>query len=384
MISKDHKKHSDVARPSLGNFSRNEFSFVGTTCSNIRDLCDIIVKTLSTKYKCAYVDAEHKDKEVAETKDAFITFTDKISYKEIELKKEQNKFQFHQLFNEADLILVNGNHFEAAKQVVVIDKVKEASLQKRLSQLTNVQLILLAENANEIFDFVKEAIPNWQQLPILSLHETENIVSFFEKQLEQSVPKLNGLVLAGGKSVRMGFDKSYIVWHGKEQHYYMADVLQEACENVFISCREEQRDEIDTSYKTLVDTFTNLGPYGAILSAFREIPDAAWLVTACDLPLLDKDVLQYLIEHRNPSAIATTYESPFDGLPEPLITIWEPKAYPILLSFLAQGYSCPRKVLRNNHVHIIKAANPDALINVNTPEELEKVKNILLQKSATV
>ena len=77
-------------------------------------------------------------------------------------------------------------------------------------------------------------------------------------------------------------------------------------------------------------------------------------------------------------------QSPFDGLPEPLITIWEPKAYPILLSFLSQGYTCPRKALRNNDVHIIKAENADALINVNTLEELEKVKNILLEKSATV
>src|SRR4051794_37470035 len=210
MILKDHKKHSDIARPSLGNFGRNEFAILGTTCNNIKTLCDAIVKALSAKYKCAYVDAEHKDKEFAETKEAFITYTDKISFKEFQLKKELDKFQYHQLFNEADLILVNGNHKEAVKQIVVIDKVKEASLQKRISQLTNVQLILLTNSANEIFEFVKEAIPNWQQLPILNLHETNDIISFFEKQMEKSVPALNGLVLAGGKSVRMGYDKSSI------------------------------------------------------------------------------------------------------------------------------------------------------------------------------
>jgi molybdopterin-guanine dinucleotide biosynthesis protein A len=347
-------------------------------------LCEAIIEALSTKYKCAYVDAEHKHKEPAEAQAAYITYTDKISFKELRLQKELDKFQYHQLFNEADLILVNGNHNEAAKQIVVIDKVKENSLQKRISQLTNVQLILLSENADEIFDFVKAAIPNWERLPVLGLHETEKIISIFEKELEEAVPVINGLVLAGGKSVRMGFDKSSIIWHGKEQHYYMADMLKKICEDVFVSCREEQRNEIDESYRTLSDTFTGLGPYGAILSAFREKPDAAWLVTACDLPLLDKDALQYLMEHRNPSAVATTYESPFDGLPEPLITIWEPKAYSILLSFLAQGYSCPRKALRNNEVHIIKPANPDSLMNVNTQEELEKVKTILLQKSATV
>jgi len=384
MILKDHKKHSDIARPSLGNFGRNEFAVIGTTCNNIRVLCDAIMKALSAKYKCAYVDAEHKDKEFAETQDAFIAYTDKISFKEFRLKKELDKFRYHQLFNESDLILVNGNHHEASKQIVVIDKVKEASLRKRISQLTNVQLILLLDNSNEIFDFVKEAVPNWKQLPILGLNETNDIISFLEKQMEKSVGTLNGLVLAGGKSLRMGYDKSSIEWHGKEQRYYMADLLKQYCDEIFISCRADQQNEVDSHYKTLPDTFVDLGPYGAILSAFREKPDAAWLVVACDLPLLDIETLQYLVAHRNPSAVATTFESPFDGLPEPLITIWEPKAYPVLLSFLSQGYTCPRKALRNNDVHIIKAENADALMNVNTQDELEKVKNILLRKSAAV
>ena len=384
MILKDHKKHSDIARPSLGNFGRNEFAVVGTTCKNIRALCDTIMKVLSTKYKCAYVDAEHRDKDFEETQDAFITYTDKISFREFRLKKELDKFQYHQLFNESDLILVNGNHHEASKQIVVIDKTKEASLQKRISQLTNVQLILLAENTNEIFDFVKEAIPNCQKLTILGLNATNDIISFFEKQMERSVGTLNGLVLAGGKSVRMGYDKSSIAWHGKEQRYFMANLLKQFCDEVFISCRADQQNEVDSHYKTLPDTFVDLGPYGAILSAFREKPDAAWLVVACDLPLLDAEILQDLVAYRNPSAVATTFESPFDGLPEPLITIWEPKAYPVLLSFLSQGYTCPRKALRNNDVHIIKAENADALMNVNTQDELEKVKNILLRKSAAV
>jgi len=380
MISKDHKKHADIARPSLGNFGRNEFAIVGTTCSNVKVLADAVIKALSLKYKCAYVDADHKDEAAAlHAQNAFIEYTDKISYREARYKNEQDKFQYHQLFNEADLVLVNGNHFEAAKQIVVIDKVKEASLLKRVKQLNNVQLILLNENADGILDFVKEAVPNWQSLPLLSLHETNNIIDFFEKKVLQNIPALNGLVLAGGKSIRMGFDKSTIEWHGKEQRDYMADILKNICADVFISCRADQQTEMP-NYKTIADTFTGLGPYGAILSAFRENPDAAWLVVACDLPLMDKGTLQYLIDHRNVSAIATTFESPHDGLPEPLITIWEPKAYSILLNFLSQGYSCPRKALRNNNVHIIKAAHPEKLMNVNTEEELIKAKALLENK----
>lgn len=382
MISKEHKKHSDVARPTLGNFGRNEFAIVGTTCDNVKSLSGAVIRALSAKYKCAYIDADHKEKNAVVTvQDAYAEFTDKISYKELHFKREPDKFQYHQLFNEVDLILVNGNHNEAAKQIVVIDKVKEASLLKRVSQLNNVQLILLHGNADGVFDFIKEAVPNWQNLPLLAFHEEGNIIEFFEKQLAHNKPVLNGLVLAGGKSIRMGFDKTIIEWHGKDQRGYMADVLNEICNDAFISCREDQQQEIN-NYKTIPDTFTGLGPYGAILSAFRQNPDAAWLVVATDLPLLDRETLSYLVQHRDTSKIATTFESPHDGFPEPLITIWEPKAYPILLSFLAQGYSCPRKVLRNNDVLIVEAQHPEKLMNVNTEAELVEAKTLLGNKTA--
>lgn len=200
-----------------------------------------------------------------------------------------------------------------------------------------------------------------------------------EKMISKEIdfPPLNGLVLAGGKSLRMGNPKDKINWHGKEQRYYAADLLAPFCENVFISCRQDQLEHFDTDYNALTDTFLNMGPFGGILSALRSQRDKAWLVVACDLPLLDKKSLEYLIESRDVEKAATTYESPFDGLPEPLITIWEPKSYPLLLNFLGLGNTCPRKVLMNSDTLILKPNNPDALMNVNTPEEMTKAEEIL-------
>ena len=59
MNTKEHKKHSDIARPSYGNFSRNEWAIVGTQCSAIQSLADKVIRALSPQYKCAYVDAKH-------------------------------------------------------------------------------------------------------------------------------------------------------------------------------------------------------------------------------------------------------------------------------------------------------------------------------------
>lgn len=196
--------------------------------------------------------------------------------------------------------------------------------------------------------------------------------------------RIKGLVLAGGKSMRMGQDKGMMLWHGVPQRYYMADMLRTLCEEVLISCREDQASEMDHNYSTLTDNpeYEGSGPTAAILSAFEKYPDATWLVVACDLPLLDKDTLQYLIEKRNATSIATTFESPHDGLPEPLITIWEPASYKILKAKLAEGFKCPRKVLINNPSTILIPPYPAALTNSNTPEDVEKV-NIILGRQTT-
>lgn len=385
MISKEHKKHATLVRPAIGNFNRNEWAIVGGPCTTIKLLADAVINALAPQYKCAYADTSHNDDMISSSgrlaSGAILEYTDQINFHQFNYSSTLTPVKFKQQFADADMVLVNGNHQQAKAQVVIIYNNKQASLQKRVEQLTNVQLILLAEPTDEIFDFIKEAIPNWQNIPVYYLDERDKIIAFFKDTMQRTIAPLNGLVLAGGKSMRMGHDKGAVNWHGKQQRYYMADLLRPYCNTVALSCRAEQRDEIDPAYAVLEDTFIDLGPYGAILSAFRENPDQALLVIACDLPLMDPNTLQYLVSNRNPSSLATAFQSGFDDFPEPLITIWEPKSYPVLLAWLAQGYSCPRKVLINSDVNLLQVPNPDALTNVNTPEDAEKVKQVIQQKA---
>ena len=373
-----HTKHTHLARPALDRYGRNEWAIIGTTCGNIQRLAAALTAALSDRWHCAYLDAEHAGVDAAPgpvgmlAAGAAMEYTDEIHSHRLRFGGQLGTHQFRSLFNGADLILANGNHHEAAAQVVVIDPAKENSLRKRLAQLTDVQLILMADETIQVFDFVENALPDPVAVPRLRLDDTSGIVRFFEEKMLGSTPPLHGLVLAGGRSLRMGRDKGSIDWHGKPQREHTADLLRPICSEVFISCRAGQETEIETAYPTLPDTFSELGPYGAILSAFRHNPNCAWLVVACDLPLLDADTLHFLVKNRQPRHVATAFQSPHDQMPEPLITIWEPKSYAVLLSFLAQGYSCPRKVLLNSDTLILPPPDPAALTNVNTPEEMER------------
>ena len=385
MISGDHKKHSETAKVQGGNWAREEWAILGTTCEKIKDLSNDIFNVLSANWRCGYADAVHKEN-AESSQDIFKGSTSTIlitheNFQEIIQRNQASSYQMKEEFRDLDLLLVNGNHHEAYRQILVLDPVKKNSIEKRLDKLSNVELILLTDH-EEDFEFLKETIATWSEIPKFKLNDRNSIINFFESRLSKAVPKINGLVLTGGKSTRMGRNKSKMDWHGKEQQYFVADLLSKFCEEVFISCTENQLPEIDKEYKTVPDSFLGLGPMSGILTAFRFNPNMAWLVLACDLPLLDEEIIEELIANRKSKFMATAFESELDGFPEPLITIWEPKSYPVLLSFLAQGVTCPRKVLRNNEINLIHARNGEKLFNANTPEDADLAKKLLIRNAS--
>ena len=135
-------------------------------------------------------------------------------------------FQYRPIFNNMDAVIVNGNHFKAKQQIVVIDPKKEDSLQRKLDRLTDVQLILLTEGLNEPFNFLKENISNINEIPILKITDLKEFGIFLKNKLNAAVPPINGLVLAGGKSQRMGKDKGLLNYHGISQRQYMAKYIK--------------------------------------------------------------------------------------------------------------------------------------------------------------
>ncbi len=384
-----HQKHVNLRRPDkVGEFGRLEWAIIGAPCDTINELAMALTAQLAASCQVAYVDADHKEdhnnSNVVDnivSKGAALYYTDKIAHARFDYGIPPNDYQRRTLMNACDVVLVNGNHFSATRQMVIIDPRKEQSLQKKLDRLTQVDMILLTENGQEVYPFLQAFLDGQdKQVPILQISDTQSIAAQILEKWRQMNPPIYGLVLAGGKSQRMGEDKGAMVYHQKTQREHVADLLKPLCEKVFVSCRPDQAAQIESEqpYPTLPDTFLGLGPLGAILTAFRHNPDAAWLVAACDLPLLNSDTLSQLIRARNATKIATAFRQPDEeGWPEPLITIWEPKSYLVALQFLAQGYSCPRKILINSNIRLIDCSLPDALKNVNTQEEKDEIMGLL-------
>ena len=180
-----------------------------------------------------------------------------------------------------------------------------------------------------------------------------------------------GLVLAGGKSRRMGTDKAALMTNGETQLQRAVALLQRHLEHVFVSTSPAQADDpVRQAFPQIIDRYDDLGPVAGILSAMDEHPDAAWLVLACDLPNIDDETMRHLLANVSGEHPATAYLSVHDDLPEPLCAVYRPSARAVIDRFVADGVRCPRKMLINSPTRLLTQPVPGALHNINSPDDL--------------
>jgi len=180
-----------------------------------------------------------------------------------------------------------------------------------------------------------------------------------------AIPEIYGLVLSGGKSSRMGRDKSTIIVHGKPQREYLLDELRAVCEKAFVSTKTPM-----PGFNCINDSFDIDSPLNGVLSAFKHTPGKSWLAVAVDMPYVDRTVLQFLVAARDPNKLATCFYNNDTGLPEPLLTIWEPAAFFPLTRFAETGHISPRDFLSTNDVCLIAPPDPKVFYNMNRPEDV--------------
>src|SRR5690349_32843 len=140
------------------------------------------------------------------------------------------------------------------------------------------------------------------------------------------VRNLNGLILAGGKSSRMGFDKSQLLFHGEPQVAWLNKLLQTFCSQVFVS---GSPNKIHGDFDFIEDHYDTGGPMNGMLSAFRLFPNTAMLVVPVDMPGITQEAINYLLNHRDQTKPATCFSN--NIAIEPLPIILETTAYPLLL-----------------------------------------------------
>jgi len=174
---------------------------------------------------------------------------------------------------------------------------------------------------------------------------------------------MNGLVLAGGQSTRMGKDKSMLAYHGIPQYVYVYELLKPFCKEVFISAKEDKY-----TLPTLIDSpkYSDMGPIAGFLTAY-EYASTDWLVIAIDYPRIGKSEILPLLEPTD--KVAHVYFNPETGFYEPFLGYYkEPFGIQLVNAVNSGGYSI-QKILQNNTVHKIVPMDLEIIRSVDFPIE---------------
>lgn len=364
----NHQKHTNLKRRKSGNFAPTEIAILGTACSRISQWVDKISERISQS-NIAYFDASHAE-DLGTNKVSNFTFHPKGNLN-VSTQTPVNKYVQRIQFSQFDCVFINGNHYPGSRQIIFLDAAKEASINKRIDQISDIQFFIKLTEPIEPFQSIKDKFENWKEIPQYGIHDLEEILDHVSSLLSKSIPGVKGLVLTGGKSTRMGKDKATLDYFGKPHKEFIKEMLERLNLQTYYAVRNHS-----VAPNEIQDVFLNLGPFGGICSAFQKDPNTAWMVLATDLPFVNQKLLTSLLTKRNPSKVATAVKGKGKEFPEPLIAIYEPKAYPMLLQFLAQGYSCPRKMLINSDVEMVEVED-DLIQNINTPEEFKAAKRVL-------
>ena len=185
------------------------------------------------------------------------------------------------------------------------------------------------------------------------------------------------VIQAGGQSTRMGQDKGLLQF-GKYKmvEYILHQVSGMGEKNFIVSNRPEEYKEFGLPVYT--DIYHNIGPLGGFHTIFSYLEMEYALVLACDMPFINRDLINYLL------SLASDYDIIVPRLNhnkfvKPFRAVYSKKCMPAVEKAIEQNHrrvisffdDVRVRYLEKDEIHIY---DPDerSFFNVNTPEDLQK------------
>jgi molybdopterin-guanine dinucleotide biosynthesis protein A len=160
---------------------------------------------------------------------------------------------------------------------------------------------------------------------------------------------VTGIVLAGGKSSRMGADKGLMVFCGKPLVQYSIDILSFFCNRILISSNNPAYNSF--GHEIVADQIAGAGPMGGIAACLGKSNTELNLVISCDMPLADPVIFRTLLK----LSADFTFIVPLDimGREEPLCAVYKKDSLLIMQKQLAEQNFRMTELYRNAPVRLV-------------------------------
>lgn len=190
---------------------------------------------------------------------------------------------------------------------------------------------------------------------------------------------VTGIILAGGKSTRMGTDKGLHELCGKPLISYSIQVLSELCSTIIISTSSDAYQSF--GYKTVADEIPGIGPIGGLYSALKQSKTENNLVLSCDLPFISKELLSFILKNSEGYKVAVPWQG--NQHYEPLCGFYHLSILDQISIYIQNhNYKLPdlfeevsinKLVINSNHDFY----HDNLFLNVNSKHDLDAAENLM-------
>jgi len=193
-----------------------------------------------------------------------------------------------------------------------------------------------------------------------------------------------GIILAGGKSTRLGRDKASELLLGRSLLQRVADRLDGIVDQyVIVTAESQQLPPIFASRPItyVEDIYPGAGPLAGLYTGLSSMAAPRAIVVACDMPLLKPSLLSLLLR------LQTGHDAvmPMNGgLPEPLCAVYAASCLPAVKAQLDAGSYMMTGFLEDVNVRFVDASEWERLdpqgvsfLNVNTEDDLRRAEQML-------
>ncbi|ALF55540.1 molybdopterin-guanine dinucleotide biosynthesis protein A [Nostoc piscinale CENA21] len=183
---------------------------------------------------------------------------------------------------------------------------------------------------------------------------------------------LTAIVLAGGKSSRMGQDKALLCVDGVPLLQRVCHIAAACAETVYIVTPWPERYQNLTLPRCefILEATVNQGPLVGFAQGLAQVQTDWVLLLACDLPKLQVEVLQgWIAELDNVGEDAIAALAHHTKGWEPLCGFYRRRCLPQLLDFINQGGRSFQQWLQQSSVQVLALPDTKMLLNCNTPED---------------
>ena len=186
-----------------------------------------------------------------------------------------------------------------------------------------------------------------------------------------TTPKITGIVLAGGRSSRMGEDKSLMRLNGKTLIEYSIDALRPICEKVIISSNNPNYDF--TGCEVWPDELPDQAPIIGIYSCLKRSETELNIILSCDMPLMSASMIGFLLAKSADYDITVPVHD--NGQIEPLCGVYKKSSQEILKEFIESGNFRLNDCIRSASYQFIPVDaqipcnTPNLFLNINTPSD---------------